>query len=226
MGKFIDLTNRQFGRLKVLMRTNEKYVNGAYKWMCMCSCPKKTIIYISGSRLRAGDVNSCGCITNPCNEEYLKNLNYRLVKNSKLNTENQCIEWIASKDRCGYGKVCISRNGKETETKAHRASWLVYNGKIPNDKIVCHKCDNPSCIRIEHLYLGTFKDNMQDKVKKGRHKGPRGETHHMAKISEIQAREILEMKGKGITSIEISKKYNICSSSVTGIWARRIWKHL
>jgi len=78
-----------------------------------------------------------------------------------------CHFWTGALDRSGYGQ--IYKDGK-TEY-AHRIAYELYIGPIANDLQVLHKCDNPICVRIEHLFLGTHQDNMDDKMKKGRHRG-------------------------------------------------------
>ena len=75
-----------------------------------------------------------------------------------------CHIWTGSLSVKGYG--CTSVNGKSV--RAHRVSYTVYNGEIPNGLIVCHRCDNPPCVNPAHLFLGTYLDNEQDKLSKGR----------------------------------------------------------
>lgn len=84
---------------------------------------------------------------------------------SKVNTEGECWNWIASKFKFGYGQFYI--NGKNLY--AHRVSYVIQNGSIPKGLFVCHKCDNPSCVRPSHLFLGSQLENVLDMVKKGRH---------------------------------------------------------
>lgn len=80
-------------------------------------------------------------------------------------TPSGCFEWTGFKVRKGYGTIKIA--GKPR--RVHRVAWEIENGLIPADLFVCHKCDNPSCVNVQHLWLGTAADNAADMVNKGRH---------------------------------------------------------
>lgn len=80
-------------------------------------------------------------------------------------SENECWEWLGTKDKKGYGKFNIQAKCKF----AHRASYAIANDETPDYKLVCHSCDNPSCVNPNHLWLGTHKQNCADKMKKGRY---------------------------------------------------------
>jgi hypothetical protein len=79
-----------------------------------------------------------------------------------------CWEWTGTVLNTGYGQLGFFRNGKRTNHAAHRLSYEINKGPIPRGLFVCHHCDNPRCVRPEHLFLGTAKDNSQDMVAKGR----------------------------------------------------------
>jgi hypothetical protein len=100
-------------------------------------------------------------------------------------TDGGCIEFVGARTDFGYGR--IGRGGRGTGWEAtHRVAWQLENGPIPDGLFVCHKCDNPPCCNVDHLFLGTPADNMLDMVSKGR--GRRqiegGEGHRDARLAD------------------------------------------
>lgn len=77
-----------------------------------------------------------------------------------------CWVWTGAKDKNGYGT--FSPSAATGQLRAHRVSWQIHRGTIPTGMSVCHHCDNPECTNPEHLFVGTNKDNMEDKIRKGR----------------------------------------------------------
>jgi hypothetical protein len=109
----------------------------------------------------------------------------------------KCWLWRAGKDRDGYGTFQAFGRGH----RAHRFSYRIYVGKLRKDLLVCHSCDNTSCVNPNHLFVGTQLDNKQDCIRKGRHshgdkhwtrlfpeKLPRGDRHHSRIRPERMAR--------------------------------------
>jgi len=89
---------------------------------------------------------------------------------SKFKKTDGCWEWEGCKSKSGYGQFGVrGDNSYFVSRYTHRVSWELYRGEIPKGLCVLHRCDNPSCVNPEHLFLGTHKDNTQDMVEKGRH---------------------------------------------------------
>jgi hypothetical protein len=93
----------------------------------------------------------------------------------KSNGEDSCWTWNGSRTRDGYGHFGINRK----TVVAHRFSWALSFGSIPDGSIVCHKCDTPSCVNPLHLFIGTDLDNARDRERKGRGGGKKiaGDVH-------------------------------------------------
>lgn len=89
---------------------------------------------------------------------------------AKAEAVGECLEWTGARNSAGYGHL---KDGK-TSFSAHRVAWVATNGEIPPGAFVCHHCDNPSCIRPDHLFVGTHADNQRDKAHKGRSAKNRG----------------------------------------------------
>lgn len=132
-----------------------------------------------------------------------------------------CWDWSGSKDVNGYGRLNIN----SVPALAHRVSWAVHNGPIPEGKHVLHKCDNPSCSNPDHLFLGTHRENVADKMQKDRHRYgvSKGEKHGCSKLTEDQVREIRASKG---SSLIIAKQYGVSGRTVREIRTRQSWAHL
>ena len=105
---------------------------------------------------------------------------------------------------------------------AHRLAYEAHIGPIPTGMFVCHKCDNPSCVNPDHLFLGTHQDNMTDKVVKHRH--CHGETHGMHKLNEQQVVELI-LAGNKSTN-ELAAMLGVTPDHIAVIRSGKAWKHL
>lgn len=104
---------------------------------------------------------------------------------------------------------------------AYRLAWTLANGPIPDGLCVCHRCDRPNCIRVEHLFLGTQADNIRDKMKKGRHRGPRGERSAKSKLTDAQVRAIRERYAAGgVSYASLAAEYGMSHDGIRFIVKR------
>lgn len=99
---------------------------------------------------------------------------------AKSEQQGDCIVFIGAKSQNGYGRIGVGNraDGTRGNASAHRVVWEHHNGPIPEGMFVCHTCDNPPCVNIDHLWLGTVTDNNRDKAAKGRHRTGWSERTH------------------------------------------------
>ena len=134
----------------------------------------------------------------------------------KVAKSEACWEWTAAKDSSGYG--CISIGGRLDG--AHRVSWRIAFGEIPNGLLVLHKCDNRSCVNPDHLFLGTVKDNVQDMVAKGRNVAGEGRR----KLTATQVVDVFRLRAKGWLQREIAQEMRVSQKQISRILRGENWK--
>lgn len=130
--------------------------------------------------------------------------------------------WIWEGGKFGTGRPAFNFEGRVIA--ASRFSYFLHYRELPEKLCVCHKCDNPLCVNPEHLFLGTHKDNVDDKVRKGRQM--RGEKHYRTKLSDEIVKEIREVHKTLKSPTKISEIYGISIDHVNLIVHRRRWKHV
>lgn len=144
------------------------------------------------------------------------------LKSFAVNNDTGCWEWKGVKDKDGYGKLRIS--GSRKRMLAHRRSYELFIGTIPEKMCVLHSCDNPPCVNPDRFFLGTSADNTKDCIKKGRHItqqdyfNPRGSTNGAAKLTEDKVIEIRSLISRGNLSLgEIGKKFGVSKTTIADI---------
>lgn len=142
----------------------------------------------------------------------------------KVHKTDGCWLWTASRFTNGYGQFTVSSPKK---SPAHRYSWVLENGPIPEGLYVLHRCDNPICVKPAHLFLGTQQDNMDDMVKKGRQStlSSPGAMNPHSKLSWEQVQSIRrEYIPKIITMKMLGRKYGVALGTINCILHERNWK--
>lgn len=157
----------------------------------------------------------------------------RFFKYVDKKQSNGCWTWVGAKTNGGYGSFRVDKS----VMKAHRVSWIIHNGNIPENKdhyhgmVICHSCDNPMCVNPDHLFIGTQADNVKDRENKNRgvHKqnSPfvNGERNPMSKITMDIAKTIRHLYfAERRTQKEIGQFYKLDQSSVSDICTNKHWK--
>lgn len=195
----VDITGERCGKLVALHPTGAVTKSRNAVWECRCDCGE--LASVNTGQWAARSRVSCGCSlrtqfacrVSECNSPaHARNLCYRHyrwfratgsteasptgtswdpIERFRLKTrrvENGCLEWTGTIGRAGYGQTSVRGIKKNT----HRLAWELFIGPIPNGLFVCHRCDNRKCVDINHLFLGTQRDNIQDAMRKGRMKFP------------------------------------------------------
>lgn len=145
---------------------------------------------------------------------------------SKVNKTESCWLWTGAKSTHGYGHFVyvVKENGKSKRKYrlAHRFSYGLHNGEFDEKLHVCHRCDNPSCVNPNHLFLGTRKVNMKDASDKGRF--PTSLKHHNAKLSDKDVIEIKRLRAEqGLLYREIAEKFGVSEGHIGAI-IRGVWR--
>lgn len=157
----------------------------------------------------------------------------------KVDTSGECWEWTSTIQSSGYGMFRV----RAKYLYAHRIAWVMNNGVIPDGLLVCHRCDNPKCVRVDHLFLGTVRDNTLDAYKKGRvvvpheahlralrdnpEKFVQGERNPNAKLTDEKVRYIREKFALGAVSPDsLAIEVGVTPGTLRNVITRRSWRHV
>lgn len=150
----------------------------------------------------------------------MKPLSDRFWEKVNVGSPEECWDWLACKQSDGYGQ--IKNRGKVV--LAHRMSYELNCGAIPEGFVVCHSCDNHSCVNPNHLFIGTDFDNMEDMVSKGRQ--ARGEGHGRSKLTEQDVLEIRWYCERGVAQRAVAQLYDVQPAVISKIHRRALWAYL
>lgn len=131
--------------------------------------------------------------------------------------DSGCWIWVGARNSLGYGRAW---DGSK-ERKAHRLSYELHCGPIPDGKVICHKCDNPPCVNPDHLFPGTQAENTADMFAKGRGVIPKpvGANHGRAKLSDADVEEI---RASTCKQRELAAQFGVTQACISLIKAGKI----
>ena len=188
---------------------------------------------MSTSTIKLG-LCQCGCgETVP--GRFVKGHNRRVIEKVPLGerfwqkvfvqSPDECWEWQGYTNDSGYGQF---RCGNGALLRAHRISYEIHKGAIPDGLIILHKCDNPRCVNPDHLSVGTHADNIHDMDQKGRRiNSPHyGESHGMSKLTAELVRQIRSLADSGVSYEEIGRRFAISANHAGRIAKRESWAHI
>lgn len=148
----------------------------------------------------------------------IESIRAQLLRNSR--EEDGCLVWTGFRNPSGYGMLSLTeRVGRRMKSKArlaHRVAYQAFCGSIEPGKNVLHRCDNRSCVKPEHLFLGSQRDNMEDRFKKNRH-------GRSAKLSPDDVRLI---RASPESDDVLAAKFAVTSRTILGARRRETWRHL
>lgn len=142
---------------------------------------------------------------------------------SHVHKTESCWIWTGALSKSGYGKFQYKR----TEGRAHRVSWVLHHGKIPDGLLVLHDCpngDNRACVNPDHLWLGTNADNSGDMVQKGR--SLKGENNPQSKLTEVKVLEIRKLYSRGLTLLRLSEMFGVDRTIIHDVVRFKRWTHV
>lgn len=150
----------------------------------------------------------------------MSNLQERFEKHIYYSIDG-CWYWTSSISPEGYGRISVNGVNK----RASRVSYELHKGDFDHSLMVCHTCDNRSCVNPDHLFLGSAKDNYDDMVRKDRWDRARGADHGKSRLTIPEVLAIREMNGK-FDLFKIAENFNVSHGCVYAVIKRITWRHV
>lgn len=209
----LDIVGKQFTKLHVVEYIGLRGADKKHHYLCRCECGKQK--EIRRYHLIGQKVKSCGCSSTSIVLETKRRIREQTPPSvefwKRVQKSEGCWEWAGILTPRNYGVFHFNKR----RISAHRWSYQNANGvQLPSYVFVCHHCDNPKCVRPDHLFAGTAKDNTLDAARKGRLAS--GPNHGRAKLSAedidfivTNYRFQMTRGGKRSNSAELAKRFGV-----------------
>lgn len=155
-------------------------------------------------------------------QDYFCSISCRFWSKVNKKSINDCWIWKSYCNKFGYGSFYI----KEQFYRAHRIAYSLKYGKIPKGIFVLHRCDNPSCVNPNHLFLGTQSDNMRDASQKSHFPLRKGIKNSRAKLTENDIKKIRQLLEQGMFQKDIGNLFGITQGMIGFIKRGLSWNHI
>lgn len=137
---------------------------------------------------------------------------------------DRCWQWLGNINPEGYGRVFIPTLNRPVS--AHRAVFAYYSGQEPGASLICHHCDNPSCVNPAHLYAGTPQSNMDDKINRERGNWQKGSRVTCAKLTEKTVIEARTRYARNERLVDLAAEFNVSRGTLGKAIHGETWKHV
>ena len=149
--------------------------------------------------------------------DFNRTLSQRFASKCDSADARGCIPWIGGKTIKGYG---ILRASARVKTCAHRIAWVLKHGDLSPNVLVLHRCDNPSCVNVDHLFLGSAQENTNDMVSKARHAWRAGTPWQ--KLNSTDGERVRDSRRAGCTQQEVADWFGISRPLISMIESGKI----
>lgn len=147
---------------------------------------------------------------------------YRTYKKVRP-TQSGCFEFYGHRNEDGYGRI---RGDEKKLVFVHREIWRRFRGEIPEKMCICHHCDNPCCVNLNHMFMGTHQENMADRKRKKRYAAHPGSKNGSAVLTEADIPTIRQRIKLGEQCYALGREYGVTGEAILAIKHGRNWKHV